>query len=213
MFRPNGNSGKVRASDRLSLPYCSVDAAQARSRKRDVFALPVRNPRPAISGWKKQSDFKNLYRRRWAGSRAILVALSAFNSCNDRSPAPNSTSADRRSWKDDWCMDKRQTAQRAGWVNMRCSWAATGTTGLTPVHDARTGTTLLRTRTTTSGRAFAVMTQLYRSVNAMALQADQSKCGQPTLSSFGKYIKRFGITPSRKSKSGADFLWSKNIVI
>ena len=92
---------------------------------------------------------------------------------------------------------------------MRRSLAATGTTGRTPVLDARTGTTLRRTRTTTSVRASAVMTQLYRSANAKALQADQLKCGQPILSSLGKYITRFGRTPSRKSKSAADFFMAK----
>ena len=93
---------------------------------------------------------------------------------------------------------------------MRCSWAATGTTGRTPVLGARTGTTLRRTRTTTSVRASAVMTQLSRSANATALQAGQSKCGQPTLSSFGEYVTRFGRTPSSEiSKSGADFLMAK----
>ena len=92
---------------------------------------------------------------------------------------------------------------------MRRYLAATGTTGRTPVHDARTGTTLPRTRTTTSGRASSVMTPLYRSANATALQVGQSKCGQPDLSFFGKYIARFGIAPSRKSKSAADFFMAK----
>ena len=80
---------------------------------------------------------------------------------------------------------------------VRRSLAATGTTRLTPVLVARTGTTQRRTRTTTSGRASAVMTQIYRSVNATALWADYSKCGQPILSSFGEYASGFGITLSK----------------
>lgn len=86
---------------------------------------------------------------------------------------------------------------------VRRSLAATGTTRLTPVLVARTGTTQRRTRTTTSGRASAVMTQIYRSVNATALWADCSKCGQPILSSFGKHASGFGITLSKPLKGAA----------
>jgi retron-type reverse transcriptase len=98
--------------------------------------------------------------------------------------------------------------EKAGavWVKMLASWAATGTTGRTPVHAARIGTTPHRTRTITSGRGSSVSTPLYRFANATALQADQSKCGQPDLSSFGEYTSGFGRTPSRKSNGGADFM-------
>lgn len=106
-------------------------------------------------------------------------------------------------------MDKAQETTRADWITTRRFLAATGTTVLTPVHVARTGTTLHRTRTTTSGRALSVMTPIYRFVNATALQADQLKCGQPLLSSLGKYIAGFGITPSRKSKSAANIFMVK----
>jgi len=47
------------------------------------------------------------------------------------------------------------------------------------------------------------------SANATAWQADQSTCGQPVLSCFGEYTSGFGITPSRKSKSAADFFMAK----
>lgn len=106
-------------------------------------------------------------------------------------------------------MDKAQEATRADWVKTLRYLAATGTTARTPVRAARTGTTLPRTRTTTSGRALSVMAHLYRSANATALQAGQLKCGQPLLSSFEKYIQRFGIAPSRKSKSAADIFMAK----
>lgn len=53
------------------------------------------------------------------------------------------------------------------------------------------------------------MTQLFCSANATAWQAGHSKCGQPDLSSFGKYFSRFGIAPSRKSKSAADIFMAK----
>ena len=209
MLRSNGNSGKVRDFDRVSLPYCSVDASQAWGCTRDVFAVPSRCARPSVSGWKKQSDFKDLYRRRWSSSVAVLDALSAFHQSNDYSPTPNSAGSAVRGGENGWSLDKEQAEHGAGWVNMRCSWAATGTTGLTPVLVARTGTTLPRTRTTTSVRGFAVTAQLFHSANAQALQVGQSKCGQPIPSSFGEYITRFGRTPSKSLKSGADFFMVK----
>lgn len=171
--------------------------------------MPTRCTRPFVSGWQKQSDFKNLYRRRWPSSVAVLDALSAFYQSNDHSPTPNSTGSVVRGGKDGWSLDKGQAKHGAGWVNMRCSWAATGTTGRSAVLDARTGTTLPRTRTTTSVRGFAVTTHLSHSANAKALQVGQSKCGQPTPSSFGEYITRFGRTPSKSLKSGADTFMAK----
>lgn len=107
-------------------------------------------------------------------------------------------------------MDKAQESSGANWITTLRYLAATGTTARTPVHAARTGTTPHRTRTTTSGRASSVMTQVFRSVNATASQADQSTCGQPDLSSFGKYASRFGIMHSSEiSKGMADFSMAK----
>lgn len=209
MLRPNGNSGEVRASHCLSLPYCSVDAAQAWDCKGNVFAMHSRYTRPTVSGRQKQSNIKDLYRRCWPSSVAVLDAISAFYKSNNNSPTTNSAGSAVRGWENGWSLDKRQAEHGAGWVNMRCSWAATGTTGRTVALGARTGTTLPRTRTTTSVRGFAVTTRLYYSVNAQALQVGQSKCGQPTPSSLGKYITRFGRTPSKSLKSGADTLMAK----
>jgi hypothetical protein len=107
-------------------------------------------------------------------------------------------------------MDKAQEVSGAYWIKTLRYLAATGTTARTPVRAARTGTTPHRTRTTTSGRASSVSTHLDRSVNAMAWQAGQSKCGQPVLSSSGEYIARFDITPSSEtSKSGVGFFMAK----
>jgi len=210
MLRPNGHCRKVRTGNYLSVPDCAVNAAQAWRGAGNVFAMPAWGSRFIISGWQKQSSVKNLYRRRSACATAVLDAIPALNTRYDSAPTSNGSSAARGSWGNDRNVDQAQAKAGVGWVNMRCSLAATGTTGQTPVLAARTGTTLRRTRTTTSVRASPVTTsQLYRSANATAWQADHSKCGQPVLSSFGKYITRFGIAPSRKSKSAADFFMSK----
>ncbi len=47
--------------------------------------MPTRCTRPSVSGWQKQSNIKDLYRRRWPSSVAVLDALSAFYQSNDYS--------------------------------------------------------------------------------------------------------------------------------
>jgi len=58
---------------------------------------------------------------------------------------------------------------------MRLFSAATGTTALTLVRAARTGTTPRRTRTTTSGRASPVPTQDHRFALTKVVQAVQHR--------------------------------------
>lgn len=77
------------------------------------------------------------------------------------------------------------------------------------VRAVRTGTTLQRTRTTTFRAVASVSAQLFRSVNATAWQADHIQCGQPLLSSYGKYFTWFDITLSRRSNSGVDIFMPK----
>lgn len=210
MLRPNGNFRKIRDSDRVSLSNCSINAQKAWRSQRDVFALHDGCARFAYSSGQKQSNLKNILSRCRSGSSAVLDAVSCEESMHDSSPAPNITSAFGRSWRNGQCMDKAQEITGAGWIKTLRYLAATGTTARTPVRVARTGTTPLRTRITTSVRASSVMTHLYRSSNATAWQADQSKCGQPVLSSLGKYTPRFGITlSSETSKSAADFFMAK----
>lgn len=78
---------------------------------------------------------------------------------------------------------------------MRPFSAATGTTALTLVRAARTGTTQRRTRTTTSGRASPVPTQHSRFALAKAVRAVQH-VWSAELSSFGEYTNGSGITQS-----------------
>ena len=209
MLRSNGNSGKIRESDLVSIPYCSIPPAEARSGSGHVPRLSHGCPGVVIPSREKQSDHENIFRRCCPCTSAVLVALSAFYQRSFSPPAANSTSSDCRSWKDGWLLDKGQAGQRADWVIMRCSSAATGTTLRTPVRGARTGTTLHRTRTTISGRGSPVTTSNFRSADAMARQAGRLQCGQPILSSFGKYTQGSDIAPSKSLKSAVGILMAK----
>jgi cytosine/uracil/thiamine/allantoin permease len=77
---------------------------------------------------------------------------------------------------------------------MRRSLAATGTTGLTPVLDARTGTTLHRTRTTTSGLASFVMTHIFALwtllLHRQAIQRVVSRSCPPSGNTFLGLVER-----------------------
>ena len=208
MLRPDGDCREVREGNRLPLSHCTVDAEKAWGGSGNVPPMLARSAGPILSGRKKQSGGKNLHGRCGFSATAVLDAFLGFNQVHDGAPTSNGASIDRRGWGNVGSLGE---AEKAGaiWVNTPCYLAATGTTGRTPVHDARTGTTLPRTRTTTSGAGAFVSALFYRSANAKALQADQLKCGQPVLSSLGEYTTGFGITPSRKSKGGADFYMPK----
>lgn len=210
MLRPNGSCRKVRKGNCLPVPNCAVNSSQARSCEGYVSKLPTWNTGRFISGGQVKSSVKNLRRRRANCKSAVLDAIPALNSLSDNTSTSNKSNSFGGSWLDVRDVDQAQAKAGVGWVKMRLSLAATGTTGLTPVHVARTGTTLRRIRTTTSVRASPVTASLfYRSAFAQALQAGQSKCGQPVLSSFGKYSTWFGRTLSRKSKGAANFLMVK----
>jgi RNA-directed DNA polymerase len=210
MLRPDGYRGKVREGYLVSVPDCSVDTTKARCSKRHVFAKSAWYSRCSSSSWQVESGFKDLHRRRADCELAVLDAIPALDSLTYTASTSDSSDTVSRGWFDVGCVDKAQAKAGIGWVKMRASLGATGTTGLTPVLAARTGTTLRRTRTTTSVRAFPVTASHFqRSAYATAVQAGQSKCGQPVLSSLGKYSTWFGRTPSRKSKSAADFFMVK----
>lgn len=210
MLRPNGGFGKVREGYLVSIPNRPIHAQKAWRSKGDVFAVLDGCARLTHSSRQKQSGFKNLRRRRWACSLAVLDAVSCDKSVHDLPSTPNSTGSVVRGGWHGQCMDKAQEITGASRITTLRYLGATGTTLRTPVLGARTGTTPPRTRTTTSGRASSVSTHILRSALATAAQADQSTCGQPDLSSFGKYIQRFGITFSSEiSKSGANTFMAK----
>ena len=210
MLRSDGDSGKVRESHLLSLPYRSVCAEKTRGRKGYVLAMSVKSTGHDVPSREKQSGIKDLRRGCRFSAFTVLDALSCVDSMHDRTPTTNRANTGGRSWRHGQRMDKAQEGSGANWITTLRYLAATGTTARTPVRVARTGTTPHRTRTTTSGRASSVMTQVFRSVNAKASQADQSTCGQPDLSSFGKHASRFSIVHSSEiSKGAADFRMAK----
>lgn len=210
MLRPNGYSGKVRASDRLSLPYCAIDAKETRHSTGYVSPMPAGATGLVLSGRQKQSSVKDLRRRCRVSQSAVLDAVSFFHPVHDSAPTSNGASVGRGSRCYVRRLGKKKESAGAIWVTTPRYSGATGTTGRTPVHDARTGTTLPRTRTTTSVGAASVSALQYRFVVATARQADQSTCGQPGLSSFGEYASGSGIAPSSEtSKSAASVSMGK----
>lgn len=206
MLRPNGNSGKIREGNFVSLPHRSIRSTKARRSKGYVFAMSAGCSGRANASRQEQSGLETLRCRCANCALAVLGALSGFNQVCNKAPARNITSVNCRGRCNAWGLGKKQKDTGVVWTTTLRFLAATGTTARTPVRAARTGTTLPRTRTTTSGRALSVTMQITRSANATAWQAGHSTCGQPILSRFGEYISGFGITPSRKSKSAADFL-------
>ena len=202
MLRSNGNSGKIRKGNLVFVPHRPVDAEKAWRGQGHVFGLLARTARPNDSGGQKQPGGEDLCRRRGPSQSAVLDAFLGFNQVHDGAPTSDGASIDRRGWSDDRSLGETKKAGAIR-VNALCYLAATGTTGRTPVHAARTGTTRPRTRTTTSVAAASVSAQLNRSANAQALQADQSKCGQPALSSLGEYASGFGRAQSSETSKGA----------
>lgn len=208
MLRSNGNSREVRKGDCVSVPDCSEYASQTWGCQRDVFAMSTWAARPVLSGWQKHSGKQDLRSRCGTRAAAVLDAFSCLNQMHDRASTSDRASTGGRGWCNGRWLVETEKAW-AVWVKMPVSLAATGTTGPTPVLVARTGTTLHRTRTTTSVRGSSVSAQVYRSANATAWQVGLLKCGQPDLSSFGEHKHGFGITPSRKSKGAADISMPK----
>lgn len=203
MLRSDGYYRKVRKGHSLSISNCSIDASSTWDSQRQVFELSFFGSRSFISSGEIKSDKQDICCRCWIGSSAVLDAISFYDQKHDATSAANGSGCFGRSWGDAWRLDQKKKSAGAYWVKTLGSWAATGTTGRIPVLVARTGTTIHRTRTTTSGLAACVTTSIYRFVKAYALRAGLSKCGQPAVSSFGEYIKRSGITSSRQSKDGA----------
>ena len=209
MLRPNGDSGKIRKGNFVLLSHRSVDAKKTRCCKGYVLGVSARSTRPILPSGQVQSDFKDLRSRRRVSAATVLDAFSQNHSVYDSPSSSNGTSANCGSGRDDSLLDWEKTAG-AGWEITPYSLGATGVMVRTQVRVTRIGTTLPRTRTTTSGRAASVATSLYCSVNATALQADHSKCGQPVLSSFGKYSAGSGRSLSSLSKGAASFFMKRH---
>ncbi len=206
MLRPNGDCGEIREGDLVSVPHRPVDAEKAWRGSGDVFGVPDGSARPFLSSGQKQSSVKDLRRRCGISTTAVLDAFPSFDSLHDSTPTSNRTSFNSGGWSNALWMGQKKKIAGAIRVNAPAFLAATGTTGQTPVLEARIGTTTRRTRTTTSVVVASVSAQVYRSANAKALRAGQSKCGQPVLSPLGKHAQGSGITQSSEiSKGVVDF--------
>lgn len=209
MLRPNGYCGKVRKSYRVSVSDRPVSATSPWCSTRHVSPMLAWPAGLIFSSRKKQSGFQDLCRRRRIGASAVLDAVSRFNQVHDNASTSNGANTGCRSRSHVGRLGETQKIAGAVRVNAPCYSGATGTTGRTPVHDARTGTTRQRTRTTTSVGAACVSAFQYRSAAATARQAGQSTCGQPVLSSRGEYATGFGRAQSSEtSKGAADFSMS-----
>ncbi len=209
MLRPNGYQREVRTCDQLFVSDCAVHTAQARRRSGHVSPLLAKPARSILSGREKQSDLKDLRRRRWAGATAVLDAIPRLDQMSYTTSTSDSTNTCFGSWRNVGQLDQEKAKAGADRALTPRSLGATGTTGRTPGHEARTGTTPPRTRTTTSGRAASVTTFVYRFAIAKALQAGHSTCGQPVLSSFGKHTQRSGIAPSKQLNGAASILMAR----
>ena len=170
MLRPNGHCREIRTRDWVSLPDCSVDTSKAWRGPRSVSAMPDGATGPVLSGRKIQSGRQALRGRCGTRASSLLDAISSRSALHEPSSTRVCPGTGQRGRRDVEHVD--QTEEKAGVYRelTRRSLAATGTTGRTAVRVRRTGTTLPRTRTTTSGCG-APVTHDLRSAAVKAQQA------------------------------------------
>ena len=173
MLRPACHRRKVRADHCLSVPDSAIDAAQAWHRPRSVSSMFAGTAGFVFPSREIESDQSNLRGGCGPGASPFLDAILARTTLHEPSPTADGASAGGGSGRHGECVDQAQEEAGAGRDIMRRSLAATGTTGRTPVRGRRTGTTLPRTRTTTSGCG-APVTHMFRSAVATAQRAVHS---------------------------------------
>ena len=170
MLRPDGHRREIRKGDCLPVSDCAIGSEKTRHGAGFVPARLVWSGRFIFSGRKIQSGFKTICGGCGFGALPILDAISSRSKMYELPPTRNGTRIDGRSRGYAACLDQAEEKAGAYRALTRRSLAATGTTGRTQVLARRTGTTLPRTRTTTSGCA-APVTDIVRSAVAMARQA------------------------------------------
>ncbi len=170
MLRPNGHCREIRACNRVSLSDRPVDASKAWGRPRSLSTMPDGATRFVLSGRKIQSGRQALCGRCGTCASALLDAISSRSALHEPSSTRIRSGIGQRSRRDAAHVD--QAEEKAGVYRelTRRSLAATGTRARTPVRVRRTGTTLPRTRTTTSGCG-APVTHDFRSAVVKARQA------------------------------------------
>ncbi len=162
MLRSNVYYGEIRTGDYVSVSRSAESSTQTRHCKRYVFEHSAGSGRVVHRGRQIQSGQPFVSGGCGISHAAILVAIP------QQTPSAryyaktegNSTNADCGSWQSIGRMGDAVEKQRASREIMRSSLAATGTIRPTPDRVARTGTTLQRTRTTTSRAAASVATIL-----------------------------------------------------
>jgi len=170
VLRPNGHRRKVRTGHCLPLPHCAIRTKKAWGGTGYVSSLPDGTAGPLFSGREIQSGGKALCGRCGTRASSLLDAISSRPTLYESSPTRIRARIGQRSrWHASY-VDKAE--EKAGVYRdiTRRSLAATGTTGRTAVRVRRTGTTLPRTRTTTSGCG-APVTHDFRSAVTKVRQA------------------------------------------
>lgn len=170
MLRPNGHCREVRTGDCLFVPDCPIGAPKARAGTRSLFKVPDGAAGPVFSGRQVQSSVETVCRRCGSLAFALLDAISSRPTLHEPSTARFCPRIGQGSRGDVAHVDQAEEKAGVHRELTRRSLAATGTTGRTPVRVRRTGTTLPRTRTTTSGCG-APVTHDFRSAAATAQQA------------------------------------------
>lgn len=170
MLRPDGHCREIRKDHCLSLSDSAIDTPKARHGARYVSSVPHGSAGSLYSGREIQSGRKALCGRCGYSASPFLDAISARTEMHEPSPTGNGTRPGVGCRGYGQCVDQAQKEAGADRDITRRSLAATGTTGRTQVHARRTGTTLPRTRTTTSGCG-APVTHILRFAWVKALQA------------------------------------------
>ena len=174
MSRTTGYCRKVRENYFLPVPDRAINPKKTRNRKRNVPSLFDERARIDNSGRKKQSGFKTLYCGCAIGKSAVLGAFFALRKMSNSASTRGDSKSSLGSRRYVRSLDQEQENTRANWVTTIRYLAATGTTHPTLVRDVLTGTTLPRTRTTTSGRVSSVTTISTASITPRLIEQTHS---------------------------------------
>lgn len=211
MLPRNEHYQEVRGSYLVPLPDCAKDSKGARGSQRYVLTMSSIATRSFLSGRKNKSNKQAVSRRRQSRADTLLVTNVGNTKAQmyDQSPTSSRVNKTCRSGSNIRVLDY-QGSQGVDRINTPLSLGATGTKARIPVRVIRIGTTLLRTRTTTSGLAASVTIPFIRSATTTVSQADLATYGQPNLSSLGKYTVGFSRTQSSETSKGvADISMAK----
>ena len=211
MLPRNEHYQEVRGSYLVPIPDCAKDSKSAWGSQRYVLTMSSIATRSFLSGRKNKSNKQAVSRRCQSRADTLLFTNvgNAKTQMYDQSPTSSRVNKTCRSGSNIRVLDY-QGSQGVDRINTPLSLGATGVMERTQVRGTRIGTTLLRTRTTTSGLAASVTIPFIRSATTTVSQADLATYGQPNLSSLGKYTVGFSRTQSSETSKGvADISMAK----